>query len=558
MSDTPRYKMTLSLNVLRHLGIGLYSNVPAVLSELVANSWDADATSVDISVNTEKGMIEVMDTGCGMTLHDINERFLKVGYQRREEGDITHGGRPIMGRKGIGKLSAFSIAQIVEVHTIKDGVKNAFQMDRDAIESRIKGEEDNDYYPEPINPDTGTLQQGTRLVLRNLNRDLSRTVTYLQRRLARRFSIIGPEHGFEVMVNTFPITPKDRGFHDTLEFLWYFGEHGEAMASTAGSLKHKIQISGEVTVSSEGDAEQMYQVSGWIGTVEKPETLDEVNNAIVLLARGKLVHEDLLPEFKEAGVYADYVLGEINADFLDTDEEDIITSGRQSVKEDAPRYAAVIEFVEKTLRTVSKEWTGLRKQRSKTRALSYRTIKEWYDGLGPDKKRTAERLFGKIESLRLRDKNAIKELYKSSILAFEKLALKDMLTALNTLETKESFDTLARLITGIDEIEAVHYYEVVTGRLAVISEFAGLRKTALEKVLQRHIFNHLWLLHPSWERATSNSRIEEAVTKEFGRINARLSEEEKKGRIDIRYQTAAGKHVIVELKKYDRSVAYWT
>jgi len=172
----------------------------------------------------------------------------------------------------------------------------------------------------------------------------------------------------------------------------------------------------------------------------------------------------------------------------------------------------------------------------------------------PDKKKTAERLFGKIESLRLRDKNTLKELYRSSILAFEKLALKDMLSALDTLETKESFDTLVQLITGIDEVEAAHYYEVATGRLAVISEFANLRQEALEKVLQRHIFNHLWLLHPSWERATFNSRIEESVVREFDKINAKLSPEEARGRIDIRYQTAAGKHIIIELKKYDRRV----
>ena len=91
------YKMTLSLNVLRHLGIGLYSNVPAVLSELVANSWDADATRVLISVNPEQNSIEVMDTGCGMTLHEINERFLRVGYERRKEGNTTPGGRQVMG-----------------------------------------------------------------------------------------------------------------------------------------------------------------------------------------------------------------------------------------------------------------------------------------------------------------------------------------------------------------------------------------------------------------------------------------------------------------------------
>ncbi len=32
------YSMSLSLNVLNHLGINLYSNVPAVLSEVVANA----------------------------------------------------------------------------------------------------------------------------------------------------------------------------------------------------------------------------------------------------------------------------------------------------------------------------------------------------------------------------------------------------------------------------------------------------------------------------------------------------------------------------------------
>ena len=60
---------------------------------------------------------------------------------------------------------------------------------------------------------------------------------------------------------------------------------------------------------------------------------------------------------------------------------------------------------------------------------------------------------------------------------------------------------------------------------------------------------------PSWERAASNSRIEEVVGTEFEGINAKLSTEEKAGRIDIRYRTAAGKHIIVELKKYDRRVS---
>ena len=38
-----KYKLSISLNVLESLGINLYSSTPAVLSEAIANAWDADA-----------------------------------------------------------------------------------------------------------------------------------------------------------------------------------------------------------------------------------------------------------------------------------------------------------------------------------------------------------------------------------------------------------------------------------------------------------------------------------------------------------------------------------
>ena len=78
-----KFIMSLSLNVLNHLGINLYSNIPAVLSEIVANSWDADAKRVDITIAEDQIIIE--DDGCGMSADDINNKFLYVGYQKREE-----------------------------------------------------------------------------------------------------------------------------------------------------------------------------------------------------------------------------------------------------------------------------------------------------------------------------------------------------------------------------------------------------------------------------------------------------------------------------------------
>jgi hypothetical protein len=43
-APSSRYTMTVDLSVLEALGINLYSNAAAVLSELVANAYDADAT----------------------------------------------------------------------------------------------------------------------------------------------------------------------------------------------------------------------------------------------------------------------------------------------------------------------------------------------------------------------------------------------------------------------------------------------------------------------------------------------------------------------------------
>ena len=49
----PRYLMRLSRNVLNHMGLHLYSNTPAVVAEVIANAWDADATEVDVDLDAE-------------------------------------------------------------------------------------------------------------------------------------------------------------------------------------------------------------------------------------------------------------------------------------------------------------------------------------------------------------------------------------------------------------------------------------------------------------------------------------------------------------------------
>lgn len=549
------FKMTISLDVLHHLGIGLYSNIPAVLSELVANAWDADATEVEITLDHDTPAIEIRDNGHGMSHQDINDKFLNVGYRRRVDHAKTPDGRDAMGRKGIGKLAAFSIADTVDVHTADGTVASAFRMDTDDIKAAAAVKQD--YYPDPLPPSVKASRSGTLIRLTRMRKALAWTAPHLRRRLARRFSVIGPHHGFSVAVDGTAITIADRDYFKDMEFIWHFGQPSPDWDfSKAPSGKNAGIVPAEVTVDRPSAGTQaQHKVRGFIGTVEKPAHLDDVNNAIVLSARGRLIHEDMLPEYRQSRVYTEYVVGEVVADFLDEDEdEDIVTSGRQRVQQEDHRYNAVKEVVEVALTRIRDDWDRRRKAKAKERALDYPSVKKWYERMGPDKKRTARRLFGKIEALRIDDTEAKYQLYRASMLAFEKLALKDMLSALDAWETHSDFELLARLMTGVDEIEATRYREIVDGRLQVIRKLRGLLPDALERALQEHLFDHLWLLHPSWERAAA-PRMEETVQAEFAKIDARLTDDEKRGRIDLRFQTVPGRHVIVELKRYRCRVA---
>ena len=109
--DNKKLAMSFDLRVIEHLGIRMYSTLPPVLSELIANAYDADATKVEIELKDvgEKKII-VKDNGTGMSFADLNKKFLVIGRNRREDGEsLTPKGRKVIGKKGLGKLSFFGI-----------------------------------------------------------------------------------------------------------------------------------------------------------------------------------------------------------------------------------------------------------------------------------------------------------------------------------------------------------------------------------------------------------------------------------------------------------------
>lgn len=63
--DGEGYRLAVGLSSLNHLGVNLYNSVPAVVSEAVANAWDADATEVRIDIKSDS--VTITDDGHGMT-----------------------------------------------------------------------------------------------------------------------------------------------------------------------------------------------------------------------------------------------------------------------------------------------------------------------------------------------------------------------------------------------------------------------------------------------------------------------------------------------------------
>ncbi len=543
----PDYELKIDLNALEHLGLNLYSNVPAVLSELIANAWDAEAGQVNLDIGSAGGdtTITVRDDGCGMSKADINKKFLMVGYQRRknEPGDRTPHGRKVMGRKGIGKLSVFSIANHVDIYTKKGGKTLGLQLVVEKIREDI--ENDRKHYPPPI-PDIPPqyrvpTETGTIIVLSNLKKRVQSSIdANLRKRIARRFSIFSDE--FQVIVDGERVNVNDRDYFRKLEYALVYGEHEKARFDhlPEGRLKDR------------GNAIGKHALKGWIGLVKESGSLQEGDdnlNKLTILTRGKVASENILDAFREGGLYTKYLIGELEADFLDlTEEDDIATSSRQDFLRNDERFSSLLRFVEKELRFLSGERARYKEDEGEKRAKEIPEIKEWFSTLKGDARKSARKLFGRINVIAT-DEQHRKTLYRYGVLAFEHLHHKEKLNQLDQLDIN-NLEVAVQLFSELDDIEASWYYEITRNRLEIISKLKEhISEDALERVIQEHIYKHLWLLDPSWDRATETAVMEKTVKAVFDKISKKAEEEEENGRIDIRYQKSSGKHIIIELKR---------
>ena len=555
-----KYTMTVDLSVLESLGINLYSNAAAVLSELVANAYDADANVVKIDWKQNAELVVVSDNGAGMDVEELNKRFLTVGYKKRNTEGLKSPKfeRPFMGRKGIGKLSVFSIAKTVTVYSTKNGTSNGLQIKVEDLEKRIK--ERKDYHPDSVEVPQEHARKGTTLVLDRLKTtraDL--TANALRKRLARRFDVLDEtppaDGGFEIEVNGKAITYADRQDLKTLEFIWEFGK--ETLPSSALPTKIKRFV-----LASDEAGKPDWKVGGWIGTAHRPEdlTVDEEAGSlknVIVLARKRPIQEGIIEKLDFSRVFGSYVTGQIEADFLDLDEgyEDIATTDRQRLMEDDERVLALQKFLREAFVKASETWSNERpKKEAKDVLDDFPTLKKWVEERPGWQKEPAQKMIGTIAGLTF-EKNREAEdraaLLRAGVLAFERIGLREVSADLERLSSVTAAELLP-LLGQQDIYEEALWGDILRSRVDAIERFRDITDAnEKERVLQEHLYKNLWLLDPAWERATGSETMEEWLHKiKPGLFPAKPDGSEIKGRLDIRYATLSGRHVIVELKRY--------
>jgi len=154
------------------MGEDLISDEPVAVVELVKNAYDADASDVTVSFDSEQSRIVVEDDGHGMDLDTVRTAWFELGTVQKLDARRSPGGRIYQGAKGIGRLASARLAESLlletRTHPGADGVSVLFEW----------GQFDGAAYLDEIEiawevTEIPDLSQGTRLTLNRLRKDWS-------------------------------------------------------------------------------------------------------------------------------------------------------------------------------------------------------------------------------------------------------------------------------------------------------------------------------------------------------------------------------------------------
>lgn len=391
--------MTFDPNTIEHLGVRMYSTLPPVLAELIANAYDADAKHVTLTLNDENEEKEIVieDDGEGMAFDDINDKFLRIGRNRRfeEKKDITRKGRKIIGKKGLGKLSFFGIAHQIEISTRQGGKENIFAMGWEDIKS-----EQSEYRPKIIqlNAPCPPGNHGTKIVLRKIQRETDFAPEVLANRLSKIF-IIDADFEVKIIHNSKDATfvSNDRRFSDLdREVEW------------------RIPRDGDI----EGDYDKADRIVGHLLATKKPIPPNTNMRGITLFSRKKLVNTPEYFSDSTSSHFFSYLTGWLEVDFIDELEDDVIATNRQSLNWGHDEMRELRSYLRNLINSLEPDWREKRKEirENKISATTGINIPEWLGKVPGDLRDNVDPLiqilFRHAELPEETDKEAVEKLHR--------------------------------------------------------------------------------------------------------------------------------------------------
>lgn len=536
------YRMEFDVGTIKHLGLQMYSTLPPVIGELVANGWDANATKVEITIpedpiEEQTSEIIINDDGIGMSDEEVRKKYLIVGRDRREneQSDETpppHR-RKVMGRKGIGKFSAFGIAKEMEVESVKGGKVSRFIMNYDELLEKA-----NNRVIEflPLYP-TETISIGTKITLRHIIKFKTRRISIdiIRRGLARRFAVIGAQQNFEIEINGSPISPEDRDLKRLLDkdmngkpYLWEYDN---------------VEI----------EPETGWTVSGWIGALNRTTPLsDGIDRGIVLMARGKLVQEPFVFNAVVGQQFAlSYLIGELHAEFVD-EMEDTIGTTRNSLVWDTEANTALMKWGQKEVNKIAREWATKRREDNQQELQEnelYGKFREQAEEIGNKRAlKLADQLVRQaIDKNPTADVEELEPIIQTSLDFLEFDAFWEIAEDLTETEFEDT-EKLFNLFREWQIVEAKEMARVTEGRITTIEKLQNLiENNALEvPTLHNFLKEFPWVMDPRWTLVDDEKRYSDLLRDKFPEDIDVL---ESDRRIDFLCVREGTNLVVVEIKR---------
>lgn len=571
-SNISPYQLRISRLTVDKLGVKLYDKVSAVVAELIANSYDADAETVTVRLplnhqlaSQAKGqlrdlgyVIQVEDDGHGMSPEEAIDFYLRVGADRRKRAGgggakSRNKKRPVMGRKGIGKLAPFGICRRIEVWSA-GGPKTAngyaishFHMDFEKIL------EDND---QPISLEVGSEDKGwsensgTRIKLTSfLAKRVPDRETFL-RQIAVRFTFAKPD--FCILIADVSNGNKQLIKVNRLDIPLLPGS--------------RIDLENRPVTADDGT---ILPVSGWLAMAKEAYKNEEMAG-VRIYARGKIV--GVTRDFNQpagfTGEFAmrSYLVGQVEVEWLDLDDgDDLVRTDRQDILWSSDYGEMLRKWGADLIKEIARKSREPRRIRVRDEFLKRSNIeqkaKERFGNQDKQITRTAVDLARKFGGFaaedELKDDVYVEDLSQIILSVAPHQALMEAFREFSAQVTKGevSIDQMLEIFTKAQIAELASYAQIAAHRVRVIKELEELIDASTnEYQFQELIAQAPWLIEPSWTVITTNQTLktfkqsfERFCKKNYQEVVLAIDNETK--RPDFTLVSIDGLLHIVEIKK---------